>query len=256
MICAISAIVVSTAQHGAPCGPSCLTDEAEVTWPDAQYQSSAWDHFLIRLIILPGKVGNTALLYPLFPWLAVALFGVVAGFQFREDERKAHRCTLILSVFALAAFVAVRLIGGPGPNLRGWPLDEGSTDVVIAFLSVSKYPPSTAYLLLTLGINGFVLCFLQAMSKSTFRNETCFERAWTLVMWPLGIFGQAPLFFYLLHFWVFAMLSFVLQFTCGLLPIAYVPFPWLFSLTALVFACRRYSAFKATTGPDSIWRLL
>ena len=73
----------------------------------------------------------------------------------------------------------------------------------------------------------------------------------------LLVFGRVPLFFYVLHFWVYAALRIVLG-VCGVdgVPISAV-FPlYVAVLVLLFFACRRYGAFKQTTPPESLWRFL
>jgi hypothetical protein len=128
--------VIAVAQDGHPCGPECQSGEYEPTWPNAYYHAGGVGQILLRVLILPGRMGISAVLYPLFPWMAVTLFGIAHGFTFREDEKTAHGRTLVMAVVALALFVLLRLIGGPGVNFRGLPFGEGSSNQAIVFFFI------------------------------------------------------------------------------------------------------------------------
>ena len=70
---------------------------------------------------------------------------------------------------------------------------------------------------------------------------------------PLEAFGRSPLFFYLLHLWVFGLLSFA--FPAGAsFPVMYAV--WAAAVVLMYPACLRYAGFKASKSPDSALRLL
>ena len=136
------------------------------------------------LIPLPWGVARTS--YPVLPWIGVIAAGYVLGPWFcgalpAEDRR---RRLAILGGAALAAFVVLRGLNAYGDPVP-WQPRATMVDTVLAFINLTKYPPSADFLLATLGL-GLVLLALS-------------ERLTAAISGWLQIFGGAPLFFYLLH---------------------------------------------------------
>jgi len=111
----------------------------------------------------------------------------------------------------------------------------------VAFLNLTKYPPSLAYLLVTLGIDLLLLAFLS-------RREEILKR-WGK---PLLVFGRTALFFYIAHLYVFALMG--LAFPKGV-PLGWMYLFWLGGLALLYFLCSWYARFKARKAADSVWRM-
>ncbi len=189
----------------------------------------------MRLLFLPGQTGNSFVLYPLIPWSGLALFGLVLG---RVLHKQAERTLAKLPWVGLAmvgAAVVLRFIGGPG-NLR-IPRD-GS---VIEFFNLIKYPPSLVFILLFVGINILLLSLWHRTSEKLGRLSDI-----------LATFGQVPLFYYLLHLFLYCAVG-ALWFRKGAsLGVTYGV--WLVGLVPLYFACRAYRRFKSLTPVDSLWR--
>ena len=118
----------------------------------------------------------------------------------------------------LAAFVAIRLLDGFG-NIR-----PRAGDTWIDFLNVVKYPPSMAFTLLTTGLNLIILWLFSKLAM-----------AGSLILKPLAVYGRTPLFFYILHLFLYAILGhlFVPQ---GTSLITMYPY-WLFGLFLLYPLC-------------------
>jgi uncharacterized membrane protein len=110
----------------------------------------------------------------------------------------------------------------------------------IAFLNVTKYPPSIAFILLTLGVDLLLLGILSKLiaRKSETRN-------------PLLTFGRTAFFFYIAHLYVYALIGLFFPQGSGL--ILMYSF-WLFGLLLLYPLCRWFGNFKQGTPPDSLWR--
>lgn len=128
--------------------------------------------------------GNTPVGYPLIPWVAVMALGYVMGPIFTMEPDRRQRLLVQLGLGAIAAFIALRalnLYGDPTP----WTTQPSSAFTVLSFLNVTKYPPSLAYLLVTLGPLFLVLA--------------AFERVPLNREGPLVIFGRVPFFYYALH---------------------------------------------------------
>lgn len=150
-------------------------DPAQGRWPS-----------LPSAFLLSGGItfgGRVAVLYPILPWLPLAVLGYAFGARMREEGPDSlARSALRFALPALALFLVVRAANGYGNLLL---YREGLEP--LQWLHVSKYPPSLSYVALELGLVG---CALAAFARAR-------PDAWALR--PLLVFGRAPLFFYLLH---------------------------------------------------------
>jgi drug/metabolite transporter (DMT)-like permease len=108
-------------------------------------------------------------------------------------------------------------------------------------LNLTKYPPSAAFLLLTLGLN-LILLWLLARLGGDRRPRN-----------PLAVLGRAALLFYTLHLYLYALLGLLIGRATPLLLIYPV---WAASLLILYPACKWYGTFRRQRGARSVWRLL
>ncbi|HYQ16246.1 MAG TPA: hypothetical protein VEQ58_10835, partial [Polyangiaceae bacterium] len=99
-------------------------------------------------------------------------------------------------VVGLALFGVVRAANAYGN--AGLPRDDGS---LVQWLHVSKYPPSVSYVALELGL---MLLLLAGLTKTGQERPSPSPSPWSD---PLIVFGQTPMFFYLLHIPLLAMLA-------------------------------------------------
>lgn len=188
---------------------------------------------LIRFISAPGITGFVFVLYAVLPWLGVTLCGMSLGRLARQRPDIMGRTGLALGVVLLTLFVAMRAGGGFG-NHHAVP---GST--FIDFLNVTKYPPSLTFLTVTLGINFLLLAFLSHLPGR--------------VRQVLDVYGRSPMFFYLVHLWLFMLIGLPFRQGTGYGMLYLV---WVVGMVPLYFACRRYTAFKLAKPPESYWRML
>lgn len=131
--------------------------------------------------------------YPWAPWFAVMALGYTFA-PLVQDRKK----LIQLGLTAIAAFVALRFL-----NVYGDPVPwDGS---FLSFFRCNKYPPSLDYLLMTLGP---ALLLLAAFQK---RQHPI-----------LLTYGRAPLFYFLVHFFVLHLLTFPL----GYLRYGRIDFLW------------------------------
>ena len=191
-------------------------------------------HPLLRIFLIPGRTGMMQVFYPLLAWLGVAGLGLVFGRMLLNNPEAGHRLAAAAGGSFLLLFVILRSFGSPG-SYHPW-----SGEGWMGFLNVTKYPPSLTFLLLTLGTN-FLLLFLFAK----WRWIQGYKRN------PLRIFGQTPLFFYILHLFFFAGLGFLFPKGTGL-GLTYAC--WAAGLLFLYPFCLLYGRFKQGTSPGSIWR--
>ncbi len=206
----------------------------QVATPDRNHVSFPYS-LLMRILIIPGYTNGWTVFYPVIPWLGVTGMGLFFGRLLHREPLRAGRIAAWTAVGCLILFSVVRSIGAFG-NLNGVPPGW------MGFLNVVKYPPSLSFLAVTLGIN-FLLIAVWMRIKS--RLQSRFH--------PLLVFGRAPLFFYLLHLWLFNLLG--LLFAKGSsLPMMYLV--WLLGLAILYPLCLRYGRFKNRKPVTSLWRFL
>lgn len=131
--------------------------------------------------------------YPLLPWIGVIALGCAAGSWFGRAADAAGRQRLLLGwgLASLLVFIVVR--AGNGYGEKSWIMGSNWLETLMSILNITKYPPSLAFLSLTLGLGLLLLL--------------AFERAqgnrWLKV---LTVYGGAPMFFYLLHLYVLKLL--------------------------------------------------
>ena len=145
-----------------------------------------------------GRFGSLAyVLYPLIPWLAYMVLGWATGRLIAD--RPVTRPALLfgrISFLAFVVFIVVRGLNGYGNMLLY--RDDGS---LLQWLHVSKYPPSLTFATLELSI--MFLCL--AVLFSYYQNKSA--SVWN----PLTVYGQTPLFFYVLHVHLMAAAAWVLD---------------------------------------------
>ena len=123
--------------------------------------------------------------YPLVPWIGVTAVGYALGSVYTWPPERRRRLLIRMGVGLTLAFLAVR-----GLNVYGdpsaWKGQPTQIYTVLSFLNTTKYPPSLAFLLMTLGPALLALAFAERWPAS-----------WQRL---LLVFGRVPLFYYVLHF--------------------------------------------------------
>ena len=189
---------------------------------------------LLRLLLIPGHTGIWFVLYPIIPWLGLTGLGIVFGRSLTTAETRGGQHALGWGIVLLALFAVVRVHGAFGnihvPVPSGW----------IGFLNVTKYPPSLAFILLTLGVNLLLLSAFSAVSP------------W-LPVWgaPLLTFGRTALFFYIVHLYLYALIGFGFPHGAALRVVYPV---WAIGLLTMYPLCASYGRFKFRKPADSLWR--
>jgi uncharacterized membrane protein len=173
--------------------------------------------------------------YPVLAWLELVVFGVLFGRWLKQDREMTYRRSLYLGVALLLLFGALRALDGFG-NLRPRP-----GDTWMDFLNPVKYPPSITFTLITTGVNLLILRLFAWLSEK--RPQS---------MQPLAVFGQVPLFFYVLHLFLYAGLGNWLTPSGTSIPEMYLF--WLLGLLVLYPMCRWYGALKHRQPANSVLR--
>ena len=187
------------------------------------------------ILLYPGGRLSLWSYYPVLPWLELTVFGMFTGHWLVEDPKRAFSRAWKLGMAFLLAFVVVRYLDGFG-NIR--PRMSNSW---MDFLTPVKYPPSMSFTLMTTGVN---LILLWSFSRAGERIQPFLQ--------PLVVFGRAPLFFYVLHLFLYAGIGYLVAPKGTSIP-AMVPF-WLLGLLILFPLCLLYGRFKQQQPANSILR--
>ena len=154
---------------------------------------------LWNVIHQPGAfpVGSALVIvgYPLVPWVAVMALGFSFGPLFQMEPGKRRRYLLGIGAAMTVAYLVVRGInvyGDPAP----WSTQRSATFTALSFLNTTKYPPSLAFLLMTLGP---ALIMLGLFDRMSFNSSN-----------PVIVFGRVPLFYFVTHFYLAHIASVVL----------------------------------------------
>lgn len=125
--------------------------------------------------------------YPLVPWIALMAAGFCVGPVFMKDPSARRRYLLRIGAAATLAFVVIR-----GLNVYGdpasWSTQSSPIFTALSFLNATKYPPSLAFVLMTLGP---ALLALAYFDQRTLKPSN-----------PLVVLGRVPLFYFVMHFYV------------------------------------------------------
>jgi uncharacterized membrane protein len=199
--------------------------------------------------------------YPLLPWIGIMALGYCCGAwyggQCRPETRR--RGLLLAGLLATGLFVLVRagnVYGDPAP----WSPQESGLFSFLAFLNVTKYPPSLLYTLMTLGP---ALVGLALAEKPSGR----------LTRWMVT-FGKVPLFFYMAHILLIHVVATIAAVATGYrvsdmvlagavndaaalkgygFSLSTVYLVWLGVVLALYPCCRWFAAYKTSHQASRWW---
>jgi uncharacterized membrane protein len=135
--------------------------------------------------------------YPLIPWVAVMALGFASAPLFEREPAMRQRRLITVGILATMGFIVLRTLNGYG-DPSPWSTQPSATLTLLSFLNTSKYPPSFAFLLMTLGPALIGLAWL--------------DRARPGPTHPLVVFGRAPLFYFVAHFFLAHLSSAALAF--------------------------------------------
>ncbi|TWO32664.1 DUF1624 domain-containing protein [Seonamhaeicola sediminis] len=216
--------------------------------------SSIFWYILHQPNIIPlNESRDLGIFYPVLPWIGIMILGYCLGQLYVKNSNAISRKKWLLSLGTAATLMffilrSINYYGDPVP----WQHQDTLTKTILSFFKVTKYPPSLAYTLITIGPS---LLFLYAI-ESVKNSITDF----------FLVFGRVPLFYYFLHIFVihvlaiFGILIFggdwqimILSkdmFSNGKLlnygyPLLTVYLIWLGVIALLYFPCKKYMIYKA-----------
>jgi uncharacterized membrane protein len=157
---------------------------------------------------MPTEAGLLLVAYPAIQWTGILLLGYGLG-GFLTDAVGLRRRRVMLFAAGFLALFAI----GRGFNLAifdpvPWTTQESPLWSAFSFISVNKYPPSPAYVLLMLGLAFVLLLLLDRVRGAALRS--------------LLAFGRTPLFTYLLHVWLAHGLAVLVGVAVGVPPSAFL----------------------------------
>jgi len=124
--------------------------------------------------------------YPLVPWIGVMAVGYALGSSFLYPPSIRQKWLVGLGLVLTFAFFILRWVnfyGDPQP----WTSQSSALLTFLSFINTDKYPPSLLFLLMTLSPALLLLAIFERVNI-----DNPFARAFI-------IFGQVPLFYYVLH---------------------------------------------------------
>lgn len=214
---------------------------AELLVPDPSLWGPTDNLFRLVMLVSGGLGGGKGIEfwsnYPVLAWLELVTFGMVFGYWITDNPKKAFKRAFQLGVALLAGFVIIRHFDGFG-NIR----PRAGNDWMDFFNPV-KYPPSIGFSLLTMGINLIILALLGLASE---KAQKFFQ--------PLAAFGRVPLFFYVIHLFLYAWLGRWMTPHGTSIPSMY-PY-WILGILILFPLCLWYGNFKHSLPDNSILRFL
>lgn len=221
--------------------------------------SKLWYVFHIQGEIALGSL-KIYTIYPLIPWIGLMVLGYHFGQLYAPTFDPARRIKLIsrLGLLLLAMFAVFRISNFYG-DLHPWEAQESFGYNVLSILKVTKYPPSFAFVCITMGPS---LLLLAAFEKFKGRLSKVFITI-----------GQVPMFFYIVHIYFIHLLALLAVGATGFkfsdmildiwvplstelngygfsLPVVYMI--WLGVIVALYPVCERYQRYKRSN-KDKWW---
>jgi uncharacterized membrane protein len=135
--------------------------------------------------------------YPIFQWFLVMIGGYFFGRVMIFDSHKRKSITTCLGIALIFGFLVLRIM-----DVLDIPWNNQASGFrsILAFLNCSKLPPSTPYLLMTVGI---IVLFLRLADGLR----------WNLK--PLQVFGRVPLLFYVAHLYLIHFLALIVTIARG-----------------------------------------
>jgi uncharacterized membrane protein len=172
-------------------------------WPQTQLFDQMWPAWVALHAQMSLSIGPFlfVFVYPVLPWIGVMLLGCGVSGVFERPAEQRNATLLKAGVVITLGFIALRAIdvyGDPNP----WQLQaRGVVATVMDFGNTTKYPPSLAFLLMTLGPSA-VVCALADRMNNPVTNG-------------LVTFGRVPFAFYIAHVALIHTLSVLLGMAQG-----------------------------------------
>ncbi|WOT05208.1 DUF1624 domain-containing protein [Shewanella youngdeokensis] len=210
-----------------------------INFSPGEWGYTLWAILHDRGNILPNDFIGIRASYPVLPWIGVILLGYALGpiYSANFADSKRHQLLIGLGLSCFAMFALLRGFNIYGETLD-WVKGDSLSMTLKSVFNVTKYPPSLAFLLVTLG--GTLLCLRGLESLKPRYGK------------PLAVMGAAPMFFYIVHLY---LLLFMYLFAVkvigpnygdvyGFTHIAYVWIVTIVLSVLLYYPTKRFSQYK------------
>ncbi|RKE90853.1 DUF1624 domain-containing protein [Ichthyenterobacterium magnum] len=160
------------------------------------FRSIAWYILHQSNIITINSTSDIGIFYPILPWIGLMVLGYSLGYFYQKDYSPVLRkiWLLRLGFGAILLFFILRGINIYG-DLVPWTTQKNTTYTILSFFNVTKYPPSLAYILITIGPS---LLFLYVIEPVKNKVTNFFL-----------VFGRVPLFYYFMHILVIHLFAII-----------------------------------------------
>ncbi|GAA3599092.1 heparan-alpha-glucosaminide N-acetyltransferase domain-containing protein [Flavivirga amylovorans] len=165
-----------------------------ITVQGTSFDSIVW-YILHQQQFLPINSSRVLVFaYPIIPWIGVMALGFCFGSFYKKGFKAAVRkkWLAILGISSIVLFFVLRGLNMYG-DLVPWSTQDTTTKTILSFFNVTKYPPSLAYVLITIGPS---LLFLYGVETVKNKISDFFL-----------VFGRVPLFYYFLHVFTIHILA-------------------------------------------------
>ncbi|RUS13170.1 hypothetical protein BC937DRAFT_86223 [Endogone sp. FLAS-F59071] len=221
------------------------------------------------LLYLPGESNTLFSMYPPMNWFGLSLYGIAFGYILIKDKRDSKsnaRFNMVLSLAFFFAFLLVRIPGGFGninpsllpPAPPGTLFNNPFLANTQTFFNTIKYAPDLAFSTLFMSVNHFLLALFYLVPID---SPSAFVQF--IAEGPLLDYGRSSFFFFIVHHLVYLLSSVAIGLwwpgaknSEGKVALGYTGFfiVWILGLVIMWRLCRWYAKFKASKGPDSIFR--
>jgi uncharacterized membrane protein len=159
-------------------------------------------------------------IYPLIPWVGVMAAGYAFGAVYQWDVQRRRQLLVRIGSAMIVLFIVLRAINHYADPSH-WSRQNSIVFTILSFLNTTKYPPSLAYLLMTLGPALVALAWFESDNNSH-RSLSQPRGFVSRLRGALVTFGRVPLFFYLLQWPTAHFISVILHWATG------KPVAWMF----------------------------
>ena len=208
--------------------------------------------------IIPLAPGHLLLIsYPWVQWIAIMMLGFSMGKILERPAAETNKMFIRTGLLFITGFILLRFInvyGDPFP----WQQQNNDLFTVMSFFNVTKYPPSLQYILLFVGIAFILLRYADQLPRKI-KNI-------------LLVYGRVPMFYYLLHFYLIRLATFIMVYAQGFewKDLLFGPFQlgrpatgsgiglgpvlmvWIFIVALLYPLCKWYGNYRAAH-PEKKW---
>lgn len=201
---------------------------------------------------LPEALG-VSIFYVILPWLGVMMAGYGFGSLLLQEPATVKRQCLWIGLATTAAFLIAA-----GIKAIYFVSPDDATPFFVRLLGQQKYPPSTFYIMMTLGP---MIALVPWAQRATGR-----------LLDAIKLIGRVPMFFYLSHILLIHLSAFVVNFFIygtihqdwyesapfvGIAepdrwPLGMLYLVWAVDVVILYFICAKYARYKAAH-PENTW---